>query len=100
MFSRFRQLIFQGISDVFYDVSAPETLSEIEVIVYTNCTGIMTAAQTLVVDGSLFEAIPVTFDFDPAATATFITHNFPDVTLTSFTAGQTLSFVHASAINR
>ena len=58
----------------------------------------MTAAQTLIANDTLFEAIPVTFDFDPLNTATLLTHLFPDVILTSFAAGQTLTFVHTTQL--
>ena len=45
---------------------------------------------------SIFEAIPITFEFLPGYVdnnLVFITHTYPDVTITSLTPGQTLTFV-------
>ena len=66
----------------------------IDVLVYpAECTGVMTAFQTVYINNDPFPADPVTFEFAPSGTLVFISHTFPGVTVTSLTPGQTLIFV-------
>ena len=56
----------------------------------------MTAFKTVFIAGAPFTAVPVTFTFANPETPLFVTYHYPQVTLTSLTQGETLSYVRLS----
>jgi hypothetical protein len=70
----------------------------VEAIYYANCTGqVATAYETAIIDGTIFTASPAaTFIFVNPESYLFVTQHYPDVTLTSLTEGEVLTFVRSS----
>ena len=54
----------------------------------------MTAFALVYIAGTPFTANPVTLTFADPSTPLYITYQFPDVTVTSLTPLETLTFVH------
>ena len=75
-------------------MAAIQTLYVVEALYYNNCTQVATAYETVIIAGATFTASPpITFTFANPETDLFITHHYPDVTLTSLTEGEELVFV-------
>jgi hypothetical protein len=81
-------------SGILSDVSAVRTLYVVEAIYYANCTGqVATAYETAIIDGTTFTASPpATFTFVNPESYLFVTQYYPEVTLTSLTQGEVLTF--------
>jgi len=82
-------------TEIFSDLSVPRTLTEIEIFTWENCTQAVTMLATLFAGGTQFTANTVEFTFyNITATPTpiFVTYDFPQVTLTSFTPGEVLTW--------
>jgi len=74
--------------------AAVRTLYIVEAIAFTSCGNqVATDEQTAVIDGTTFTASPVTFTFKGPLTPLFLTHDYPDVTLTSLTVGDEITLV-------
>ena len=84
---------YQDKSAIFSDISIPATLTDVEVYYYSNCTQVMTAFKSVFIAGVEFTADPTIFTFVNPESPLFITYHYPEVTLTSLTVGQTLTFV-------
>ena len=68
-------------------------MTDIEVFYYTNCTQVATAYKTVFIQGTSFTADPIIFTFANPETPLAITYEYHQVTLTSLTAGETLTYV-------
>src|SRR5438552_4279926 len=77
----------------FADLSIPRTVAISESISYTLCTQTVTQYVTLYLDGSAVYADPITYTFPTPSAPLTVTYNFPTVTITSLTAGETIVYV-------
>lgn len=84
---------YQDDPGVLVDISIPVTLTDIEVFYYTNCTQVMTAHKTVFIAGTAFSADPIIFTFANPETPLFLTYHYPQVTLTSLTEQEVLTYV-------
>ena len=80
------------------DISIPRILTDVDVVWYTNCSGVATQLKTAIIDDKLFTANPVICTFGTPETPIIVTHVYPSVTLTSLTEGQVVTYVYYLAI--
>ena len=88
-------LMHQTPTNILTDVSIPPILTVVESYSYTNCDYTMTATQSVSINNDLFTADLVTFTFSDPNQPLFVTFQYPEVTITSLTASETLIFVHS-----
>lgn len=74
-------------------MSIPRTLVISESVSYTICTQTVTQLVTLYIDGTAHFAPPVIYTFYTPSIPLTVTYNFPDVTMTSLSALQTVLYV-------
>ena len=87
-------LMYQTPINILTNLSISTTLTIMESYSYTNCDYTMTASQSVFIHGGLFTADLVTFTFRNPSQLLFLIFQYPDVTITSLTASETLTFVH------
>ena len=68
-------------------------MTDVEVFYYSGCTQVVTAYQTVYIHVTVFTADPIIFTFANPETPLAITHTYHEVTLTSLSAGEVLTFV-------
>jgi hypothetical protein len=79
---------------ILSDIAAIKTLTVLEVFWYNNCTQVVTALRTIYISGSEFTAPPKIVTFANPQTPLSVTHHFSDITLTSLSVGETLTYVY------
>ena len=84
---------WQDPTAIFSDIDAIKTLTLVEALWYNNCTQVATALRSVFISASVFTASPIVFTYANPQTPIFITHNFPDVTLTSLSVGEIVTYV-------
>lgn len=85
----------KDLTGIFSVIAVPRTMTVVEAYYYTSCTLTITAMATAIIGGTDFPANPITFAFASPAAPLILSWEYPDVTLTSLTPLETLTFVSA-----
>ena len=92
----YNDLTAEDPSAVFSDIRIPYTLTQVEAYYPTNCSNgvVATAFWSVIIDDTTFTAASdlVTFT-DPLQAGLFVTRTYSDVTITSLTPGEIVTFV-------
>lgn len=89
-------LTIQDQTGIFSDIDIPYTLTQVEAYYPTSCSKefIATAYWSVIIDDTTYPAPSDIITFtNPLSNGLFITRTYSNVTITSLTPGQTVTFV-------
>jgi hypothetical protein len=78
---------------MFTDMASPRTLTEVRTYTYVSCDYTMTATAQALIAGNVFSADLVTYTFLNPSQPLVVTWHYPEVTLSSLTPLESITFV-------